>query len=281
MRRLSAATSLLVLAVLSLTLCGAPGAAGPAGKAQQQPPIRGEELIAALARDWDFSGYEDPKTSLIEALDQLSKIHNLTIDVNEAAFAAEEFRDVLKTFICETSPIAPQRQTTLAGVLRKVLSRMPNRSGATLLIRPGHIEITTQAAAREEVWGKDYKGPTLALVHVSARKMPLDKLLAGLATWGERSIVVDPRIGERVAEMPISAQMLNTPLDAALALVCDMADLSFVQLDNTFYVTTPERKEKVKAAWQERRAQGLAGKLPAAAQVKKKGDAGKAEPRKK
>jgi hypothetical protein len=262
MRRLTVVLLLFVLFVLPLLWSAAPptrsivAAEEPAKKAEPTvPPNRSEELIAALAREIDFSGYEDPKTSLIEALDQLAKLYRVSFDVNARAFAAEELADVLKTLIAETNPIPPMRKTTLTTVLRKVLERVPARSGATYLIRPQQIEITTFAAVRDEVWGKDYSGPMLPLVHVSVCKVPLEKVLAGLATSSEKSIVLDPRLRDKTGDMPITAQMLNAPLDTSLTVLCDMADLTFVQLDNTFYVTTTDRAAKVKADWMQRRSQ--------------------------
>jgi hypothetical protein len=53
-----------------------------------------------------------------------------------------------------------------------------------------------------------------------------------------------------------------------------MAELSFVQLDNSFYATTPDRAVKVKAAWKERRATAPPVKVPPV-QAKKNGDASK------
>jgi hypothetical protein len=75
--------------------------------------------------------------------------------------------------------------------------------------------------------------------------------------------------------MTITTQMLNTPVDVALTLLCDMADLSFVQLANTYYVTTADRAAKMKADWKERGAQPTAKQLKAAA-AKVKTDASNA-----
>ena len=38
---------------------------------------------------------------------------------------------------------------------------------------------------------------------------------------------------------------MNVPVETALKLIANMADLGVVQLDNVFYVTTPENAEKL------------------------------------
>jgi len=112
-------------------------------------PRRGIELQQLLAKPVKFAGFDDPKTTLQEALDQLAKRYNLSFDINEKAFKFEQIMDVGKTEIAQPNPI-PEMHTTLSTVLRRVLQRIPVPSGATYVIRRDVIEITTLTFAGAE-----------------------------------------------------------------------------------------------------------------------------------
>ncbi len=212
------------------------------------PKVRpGEELFATLNKTVDYQGVDDIKVTLSEQLEQLAKVHRITFDVNEKAFTDAGCESVCKTEICNPNPLGPIK-SNLATVLKRILARVPAKSGATWMIRRDHIEITTVAAQRAEIMGKDYPGPMLPLICVTADRRPLDELVAYLADQGERNVAIDPRVGDK-AQAPITAYLVNKPLDAALFLVADMAGLAFVQIDNTFYITTPERAVSMKAGW--------------------------------
>src|SRR5205823_4050884 len=108
-------------------------------------PKKAIELRQKLTETKRFKGIEDPKTTLGEALDQLSKVHDVTFDVNEKAFKFENLVDPLKAEIAAT-PI-PEFTGTMSLMLKKMLTRVPVASGATYIIRRGVIEITTEKFA--------------------------------------------------------------------------------------------------------------------------------------
>src|SRR5262249_24106245 len=60
-------------------------------------PRTASEIRVLLAREIDFPGIDDPKTTLQQALAMLTDRYGLTFRVNEAAFKKEGFDDVLKT----------------------------------------------------------------------------------------------------------------------------------------------------------------------------------------
>jgi hypothetical protein len=216
-----------------------------AAGAEAAPPERADELIDALNKTVEFPGIEDPKATLIEALDQLAKMYDLSFDVNERAFKFEMVPDVLKTEIAQPNPI-PAMNATPAVVLRKVLARIPVPSGATFLIRRDAIEITTDQALREEVWGANYRGPWLPLVYVRFEGVPLQEALRQLARQTDTNIVLDPSVGPK-ARLPVTARLRNTPLEVALHLLADMAELQAVQVGNVAYVTTPRKAAPLRA----------------------------------
>jgi hypothetical protein len=237
MHRRVAGCSLVVVLALS---AGAWAAPAPPGVRE-----RGDELADALNKTIKFSGFEDPKTTLVEALDQLAKRYDLSFDVNEAAFKSEMLPDVLKTEIAQPNPI-PEMNATMGAVLKKVLARLPAESGATFVVRREVIEITTVAALRKEIWGENYHGPMLPLVRSDFEKLPLQDALRELAHQAEYNVVLDAAVDEKVAKTPVTAKLRNAPLDTAVRLLADMADLRSVPTANVIYVTTPEKADALR-----------------------------------
>jgi hypothetical protein len=244
------------LGVVSWLMSAAPPAISHApvpGKANtlRVPTIRpGEELADKLRKVVDWGGADDPKFTLQDILEQLGKVYHITFYVNEKAFQDEKCTEVLKLEIA--NPYLLPLRASLAFVLKRILSRVDVKSGATYLIRSNLIEITTGDALRAEIWGRDYTGPRLPLICITADRKPLDEVVAFLAEQGERNIAIDPRVGDK-AQAPISTYMINKPLDSALFLVADMAGLAYVQIDNTYYLTTPDRVASMKENWKTHR----------------------------
>jgi hypothetical protein len=232
-------------------------------------------LEAALAQRVNFVGFEDPKTRFEEILDAFHKLWNVTFVVNEKAFEAEAVKEVLKQEIAQPTPIPPMA-TSLATVLRKVLARVPAESGATWMLRADHIEITTGQAQAAEVWG-DYNGPRLPLVNAGIERIPLDVALRDLAEQAEFSVVIDRRAAEQ-ARMDVTAHFRNTPLDSAVRLLSDMADLRPVQLDNVLYVTTRENAAAMEARLEKERKPGPTDDEQPAARYRKGSGRGQAVP---
>jgi len=200
------------------------------------PPI---SLSQKLSQRVEFDGFNDPKTTLSDALDKLAKLYDLevTFEINDKAFEMDQLKDVGRTPVADPMPIPPMR-TTLAMVLRKILRRVPAPSGTTYLIRHGVIEITTGTFQHLEVWG-GFVGPFFPLVNVVLEKTPLEDAVKELADQSGFNVVLDNKAGNKT-KTPLTARMLNTPLDTALRLLADMADMAVVHLDNVLYVTAKE-----------------------------------------
>ena len=234
MRRAMVAVGIVVgLAVLS--------SAAPAPK----PPMTVPQKLAQRVK---FDGIDDPKATLQDALDKLAKLYEINFDVNEKAFKFENLMEIGLSEIATPRPIPAMKNVRLSTILRKILSRIPVPSGATYLVRGDHIEITTGTFQAQEIWGK-YTGPHLPLVNASLEKCPLADAAAELAEQTDFNVLVDNRAAEQ-ARTPVSARLLNTPLDSALRLLADMADLRAVHLDNVLYVTTKENAAALEARLQ-------------------------------
>jgi hypothetical protein len=122
--------------------------------------------------------------------------------------------------------------------LHEIASRLPVKGGdvGTFLVRRDHIEVTTVAAVRREIYGKQYKGPTLQIVKVEFKKRRLDEALADLAEKAGVNIVIDRRAGS-LAEKPVSLKVANMDVDDVVRLLTAMAGLRAYRVDNVFLVT--------------------------------------------
>jgi hypothetical protein len=215
--------------------------------AQGKPPTLAERLAAPV----DWTGLEaDPKVTLQEALDDIAAKLQVTFDISEMAFHDEGLMDVLEAKVAER-PLRPLRGVPLQRVLDRVVSRIPVPGGAVYQVRGETIEITTRTAQRREVWGEQYQGPFLPLVHAVFDRRSLAQALKVLAERSGRSIVIDARVGEK-AETPVSASLLNTPVDTATRLLADMAGLKVFLVDNILYVTTPATAARLEAEERQR-----------------------------
>jgi hypothetical protein len=187
-------------------------------------------LAKVLARTVDFYGLDDPKTTLVEALDQLAKVHRLRFVINAKAFKGKNLDDWEANGICYHDNI-PAMRAPLSTVLKKILSRVPVPSGATYVLRRGGIEITTNA-----FWFRELGLPadtTSELVSLDLRKVRLDRALTRV---GVR--MIDPRIEKR-ARVQVTVRLHFVPQETALELLADMAGLVVVRKSGIFYLTSP------------------------------------------
>jgi hypothetical protein len=224
------------------------------------------EMRDALRGEIKYAGMDDPKSTLQDALDQLSDVYNVRFDVNEKAFQDEHVDNVLRTEIAAKAPIRPMTGT-LDTVLRKILSRVTVPSGATYLIRKGNIEITTGEYFWAET-GPDPRGgggPPMedgeviepgpgwykqSTVYEEFDNEPLASALATIAKWTDQNIVVDARaLGK---ESPrVTASLHNVQVKAAVRILAELAGLQVVPLGNVLYVTTEADAVRLRKQWKE------------------------------
>jgi hypothetical protein len=207
-------------------------------------PKKPPSMIQKVNQRVDFLGLDDPRATLNDALDKLGEKYGVSFEINEQAFKMDGLMDVGRTPIAETA-LPEMKNVRLSRVLRKILRKVPAPSGATFYVRGDYIEIITGTFQSRAIWGA-YGGPHLSLVNVVLEKRPLDEAVHELADLSDFNIVVDARAGDK-AKTPVSARFLNTPLDTALRLLADMADLRSVHVDNVLYVTTKENAAALEA----------------------------------
>ena len=107
-----------------------------AGKPAASTQDSERRLVALLRKQVVYPGHDDPKTTLAEALSDLSKAHGLLFEFNKRAFVFEDFHDVTKTEITVPNELPPMK-APLARVIATVLARVEQtaQDAATLKAR--------------------------------------------------------------------------------------------------------------------------------------------------
>jgi hypothetical protein len=212
---------------------------------------RGEDatraLIEKLNQPINLDKGIDPNTPLKDALDFLADRHEVTAVIDTNAFKD----DGVEKIEAEKVQLPKMNGVRLGTVLRLLLSQL----NASYLVRSDYVEIVPTARLEQDIWA-GRPGPRLPLVHAVIEKRPLGEALKELATTTGVSVVLDERPAEK-AKSPVTAKLLNVPLDTAVRILADLADLKAVQLDNVLYVTS---KENAKALQAEERERMLGGR---------------------
>jgi RNA polymerase sigma factor (sigma-70 family) len=165
----------------------------------------------------------------------------LNFEINEQAFAEAGLNNVRQTEVSKTP--WSLKEVTLATVLRRLLGHIPVPT--VVLIRKDTVEITTVAAARAEL-GLPESRPLLPLVWEEIDGLTLPKALQQLSKASGMNVILDPRaLTEDLANLKITVQFANAPVDSAVRILANMADLQMVQMDNILYVTTPKRASQL------------------------------------
>jgi len=248
---------------LMLALVLALGLLAFAGQAQdKKPAAKPEEKVAALSinqlRDKlsVLGEAELDAMPLREAVAFFQQTFGLTIVIDTEAFKTD-----LQIAEVENQQVKlPRlRGVKLETLLRKVISQV----NGVLLFRPGHLEVTTPqrlvVEAGRELGNVDVSAglpPALRLPLVQAEydQRPLGEILKETADWTGATIVLDPRARDKAKE-PLTVTLRNVPVDTAVRLLADIADLKFVTLDAVHYVTTKDNAKTLQAEELKRRQQ--------------------------
>jgi len=81
-------------------------------------------------------------------------------------------------------------------------------------------------------------------VHVTAAERPIGDVLRELAEATGANLVLDARQRDKL-QLPVTVNLQDVPLDTAVELLADMADLKAVAIDTVLYVTTKENAARI------------------------------------
>jgi hypothetical protein len=274
---------------------------GKAAATDALPTAR--SIVAALIAPVNFAGEKDPKRTLAQVLDDLTKKHHISYTINERAFKFEMLNDVARTEVANPEAL-PAMRTTLGKVIGRILMRVPVPSGATFLVREDGIEITTGQMVAAEITIERQQPPkaapaaapaagvgigmapgllggagagigmvpglvgggaatdeeevkkfSVAVVSVAVERGTLEEAFQQMRSQANLNIVLDPALGEK-GRTAITITLLNAPLDSAVRVLTEMAELDYVWLDNIFYITTREKAQRLRTSWPGRHAGG-------------------------
>lgn len=184
--------------------------------------------------------------------------------------AADEDPKDVSTWLVAKKPIPKMSHVRLATVLKTILARINTQgeiqqtpflsateTNATYVIRRDSIEITTLTFKMYEFYrhrvAQDHTPPGInddaavpeglnasfrffPLVQAEFDKRPLEEAFKELADATESSVILDPRVSERAK--PVTATLINLPLDTAVEMLANMSGLSVLLRDRGLYVTT-------------------------------------------
>jgi hypothetical protein len=154
--------------------------------------------------------------------------------------------------VTDGKPLPAMKAVSLDFLLRKLLARIPSQSGATFINRGESIEIVTGLHKAAELHLDPSRYGQLPVVTVDIAKQPLESALKELVKESGFNIVLNVCAKEK-ADVNVTGDFVNVPLDTAVRILADMADLKPVLLDNVLYVTTKENAKALQAEYAERR----------------------------
>jgi hypothetical protein len=154
----------------------------------------------------------------------------------------------------------------LGDLLQQALDQLPPLvPRSTFLVQEKGIVIVPWAKVHAEFWGHAEPAPQtegkpaasklppgrprqmLPLIHADFQARPLADALNELADRTPYSVVLDVRLVQETARAPVTAFLPNAPLDTAVRVLADQADLKVVRLDNVLFVTTADHAATLKA----------------------------------
>lgn len=227
-------------AVLLLGSMASVGAPAP----KDDPDVRAKYLISRLdARVPEIEKGDIALPFLLDTLAPLASEPGFEKDPQlsfQIIINQEAFRKVTDgMFDAERTQIKiPTKLTNepLSFILRTICDQI---DGA-YVVRRNHIEIIPMQALRKELRVPDEDTTHFApLVCWIGSDVPLERALNEISRRYDANILLSPAAKEG-GKSVISARLLNAPVDAAVGMLAEMADLKLVRRSNVLLVTTKD-----------------------------------------
>jgi hypothetical protein len=218
-------------------------------------PDMSHSLALVISKPISLENGIEANTPFADAVQFFRDRYDLPLVVDHAAFEGEGFDQVDK----QPVKLPKMKNVRLSTVLKLVLRQLKSNNsgdlmGATYMVRSDYLEITTLHQAYKEIYGSTPDGNIalaaddveegkqrrlLPIVNADFERRPLQEALKELTATSGLSTVIDIRVSEK-AKAPVSATLHNVPLDTAVQVLADMADLKSLVIDNVLYVTSKE-----------------------------------------
>lgn len=219
-------TRLLAVLAASACLAGPAGAApGPKGELKSDRPAA-EVIRKALDANGTFEFTQVNLAGVVNTLSEQYKI-NIVLD-----------RNVIQQmgFDPESMNVELKKQE---GKMRTALRAIVGQYNLTFAIVGDSLLITTEEMAVYRQLKQR--------INVDFDAVPLTKALKELSARYGVNVVIDPRTAKaKSADNPVTLQVDDVPFEAAVRLMCEMADLKPARMGNVIFVTTEARADKLK-----------------------------------
>jgi len=189
------------------------------------------EMLEKLSKLASLPGHEKDPAKRVNIICNFDALKRESMDFDEnreeikiAKKLTSERLDTLLAFTC--------RQTTVGGVV---------------FVRDDYIEIIPRSKAMKEL-GLQLADdePMPVLIHQFFSKVPLEKALKQISERYAQNIVLAP-LAESKRATPITARLVNVPIDVAVETLANIAELKVVRKPNILYVTTKEQAATLRA----------------------------------
>ena len=126
-----------------------------------------------------------------------------------------------------------QKQVKLKDGLKEILAPYNLRFG---VVREGLFISTEEGVIARQLRQR---------VNVACNDTPFAAAAKQLAAETGANVVVDPRLKDK-ADAKVTLKLDDVPLETAVRLLAEVAELRAVRMNNVLFVTTPERAEKLR-----------------------------------
>ena len=205
-------------------------------KDDQAKPVEGKIVSANRARQWrekldqPMTIEFEPNTPLREALSHIAERNSMTILIDDEAFKADSGQPDI-----EAQPIRLPRLTNVR--LRTVLRAILEQVNGDYYVRDDVLMIVPRQRVQS--------GAVLRQsIDLDLEKRPLAAALKELSDMTGVSVVLDAQ-KLKDSKIEVTADLRNVPLDCAVRILADMADMKSVVMDNLLYVTSIENADKL------------------------------------
>jgi hypothetical protein len=213
--------ALLVVALLLTPALAAPAASAAEAKKTEYPA---EKIKKALDQTTDLEITDQPLHLAVNQLREQTKV-NFVIDRQVIALMGMD---------PEQMPVNVKVQNTK---LRSGLRSMLGQYQLTYAIVGDAVVITTEDMAIYRQLRQR--------VNVDCDRTQFGDALKDLARQAGTNLLLDPRV-HKDAQTPVTLQLDDVPLETAVRLMCEMADLKPVRMGNVLFVTNKGRAAELR-----------------------------------
>ena len=166
--------------------------------------------------------------TLQAVLDQLSEQTKVKFIIDRVALGQVSGDD----------PDLPVRVKLQDVKLRSAVRSILVQYGLTFVINDDTVIVTTEEAA--------FHRQLRQRVQVSLDDTPLATALKNMGRTSAVNLVLDPRVPKPAREVKVTLDLEEVPLETAVFLIAEMAELKSVRVGNVLFVTTGERADKLR-----------------------------------